>query len=49
MIHDRILLEHGGGGFLTGELIEQVFLPRQGNRHLERLTDSALVDIGRRI
>ena len=46
MKYDRILLEHGGGGLLTGELIEQVFLPRLGNQHLMQLTDSALVTIG---
>ncbi len=46
MKYDRILLEHGGGGLLTGELIEQVFLPRLGNPHLMQLTDSALVTIG---
>ncbi len=45
-LHDKILLEHGGGGQLTGELIEQVFLPRLGNPHLIQLTDSALVAIG---
>ena len=45
-LHDKILLEHGGGGQLTGELIEQVFLPRLGNPHLRQLTDSALVAIG---
>ena len=47
-LHDKILLEHGGGGLLTGELIEQVFLPRLGNPHLLQLTDSALVNIGDR-
>jgi hydrogenase expression/formation protein HypE len=46
MKYDRILLEHGGGGQLTGELIEQVFLPRLGNPHLMQLTDSAFVAIG---
>jgi len=45
-LYDKILLEHGGGGLLTGELIEQVFLPRLGNPHLRQLTDSALVAIG---
>jgi hydrogenase expression/formation protein HypE len=46
MEHDRILLEHGGGGLLSGELIHNVFLPRLRNRHLEQLTDSAFVEIG---
>lgn len=33
---------------MTGELIEQIFLPRLGNPHLRQLTDSALVKIGDR-
>lgn len=45
-LHDTILLEHGGGGQLTGELIEQVFVPRLGNPHLEQLADSACMALG---
>ncbi|NPV05272.1 MAG: hydrogenase expression/formation protein HypE [Syntrophaceae bacterium] len=46
MKHDRILLEHGGGGLLSHELITEVFLPILGNPCLERLEDSAVVRVG---
>ncbi|MHC4717778.1 MAG: hypothetical protein ACYS5V_12470, partial [Planctomycetota bacterium] len=45
----RILLAHGGGGQLTGELVEQVILPALGaggSQNPAGLTDSALVDLG---
>lgn len=45
--HDRVVLGHGGGGVLTGELIEQVLLPAFGT--LEDASpgrDSALVALG---
>jgi len=29
--YDRILLGHGGGGLLTAELIQRLFLPAFGN------------------
>lgn len=43
---DRILLAHGGGGTLTRELIEQVFLPALDNPLLRSLDDSAVVEAG---
>ncbi|HDQ04942.1 MAG TPA: hydrogenase expression/formation protein HypE [Deltaproteobacteria bacterium] len=46
MKHDKILLEHGGGGLLSHELISQLFLPRFRNPYLERLEDSAVLNIG---
>jgi hydrogenase expression/formation protein HypE len=46
MNYDRILLEHGGGGLLSHELISEVFLPSFRNDLLERLEDSAVVDLG---
>jgi len=46
MNHDRILLEHGGGGLLSHELIAEVFLPSFRNAFLERLEDSAVIDVG---
>ena len=46
MKHDRILLEHGGGGLLSHELITEVFLPLLKNPCLERLEDSAVVRVG---
>jgi len=46
MKYDKILLEHGGGGFLSSELISQFFVPRFRNPYLERLEDSAVLKIG---
>jgi hydrogenase expression/formation protein HypE len=41
---DRILLAHGGGGSLTRELIEELFLAKFDNPLLRPLDDSAVVD-----
>ncbi len=41
--HDRIVLGHGGGGGLTRELIEKVFLPAFTNSVLADLGDSAVL------
>ncbi len=46
MKYDKILLEHGGGGLLSNELISEYFLPRFKNPFLERLEDSAVLTIG---
>jgi hydrogenase expression/formation protein HypE len=46
MKHDRILLEHGGGGLLSHELVTEVFLPLLNNPCLERLEDSAVLRVG---
>ena len=46
MKYDKILLEHGGGGLLSHELIARVFVPRFQNPYLERLEDSAVLTIG---
>lgn len=46
MKYDKILLEHGGGGLLSNELIAEYFLPRFHNPYLERLEDSAVLNIG---
>jgi hydrogenase expression/formation protein HypE len=40
---DRVLLGHGAGGRLTGELVRDVFLPALTNPELERLSDSAVL------
>lgn len=40
----QVLLGHGGGGAMSQELIEQVFLPAFGNPVLDRLGDSAVLD-----
>ena len=45
MKYDRILLEHGNGGLLTAELIQSLFVRNFSNACLNRLEDSALLDI----
>lgn len=40
---DRILLSHGSGGRLTGELIAETFLPPLHNPHLALLSDAAVL------
>jgi hydrogenase expression/formation protein HypE len=47
MNYDKILLEHGGGGLLSNELIVGSFLPHFNNPYLERLEDSAILTIGK--
>ena len=46
MRRDRILLAHGGGGSLTRELIEKLFLPSMENPLLKTLDDSAVLVMG---
>ncbi len=43
---DTILLGHGSGGKLSGELLHDVFLPALRNPVLDRLDDQAIVAIG---
>jgi hydrogenase expression/formation protein HypE len=43
--HPQIVLGHGSGGKLTSELISKVFLSRFANSILERMDDSALLEI----
>lgn len=42
---DRVTLDHGGGGQASRELIRSYFLPRFANPFLEKMDDSAVVDI----
>lgn len=42
---DRVLLGHGGGGKLTNQLIEQVFLPAFSNPALEARHDGAVLAV----
>ncbi|MGB7190425.1 MAG: hydrogenase expression/formation protein HypE [Acidobacteriaceae bacterium] len=44
--HKNIVLGHGSGGKLSAELIEKVFVSRFANPTLERMNDSALLEIG---
>ena len=43
--HDRVVLGHGGGGKLSAELIEHVFLPAFGTSPEAELHDAATLDI----
>lgn len=43
---DRILLAHGGGGRLTNQLIESIFLPAFSNSSLELRHDGAVLTAG---
>ena len=40
---DRIVLAHGGGGRLTHQLIEKIFLPAFSNAMLEQRHDGAVL------
>jgi hydrogenase expression/formation protein HypE len=42
---DRVVIGHGGGGKLSAELIEHVFLPAFGTSPEAELHDSAVVDV----
>ena len=44
--HPQIVLGHGSGGKLSAELIEKVFVSRFANPTIERMNDSALLEIG---
>lgn len=44
--YDHILLGHGSGGQLTGDLIQRLFLPGFGNDVLGALEDQATVSLG---
>ncbi|MFD7281481.1 hydrogenase expression/formation protein HypE [Streptomyces sp. NPDC059862] len=42
----RVVMGHGGGGAMSAELVEQVFLPALGGWAPAALTDSAAVELG---
>jgi len=42
---DRIVLAHGGGGQLTEELLDKIIRPRLKNSELDRMDDSALLQV----
>lgn len=44
--YDQIMLGHGGGGLLTAELIQRIFLPAFGNDVLSALEDQATLRLG---
>ena len=43
--YPHVILGHGGGGALSHELIEGIFLPAFSNPLLDRLGDSAVLDV----
>lgn len=46
MAHKNVLLAHGGGGRLTQQLIQRMFVPILSNPHLDPLHDGAMVALG---
>ena len=46
---DRILLAHGSGGKLSHELIDKKLLAKLSNRYLEKMDDSAVLQLDGRI
>ncbi len=42
----RVVLGHGSGGRMSGELIRDLFLPAYGNALLGRMEDQAVFGIG---
>ena len=44
MDFDTIQLAHGAGGKLSSDLIEKIFLPRFGNKTLDKLEDQAILE-----
>ncbi|MHC4876438.1 MAG: hydrogenase expression/formation protein HypE [Planctomycetota bacterium] len=44
--YSSIVLGHGGGGKLSSELVEHLFLPAFRNAALENLGDSSVVEVG---
>lgn len=43
--YPKIVLGHGGGGKLSNELVENLFLPVFSNETLDKLSDSAQLDV----
>jgi len=43
--HDRVTIGHGGGGRLSAELVEHLFMPAFGVDPSAEMRDSALVDV----
>lgn len=43
--YPNVILGHGGGGKLSSELIEHIFLPAFNNQYLAGLNDSAVFDV----
>lgn len=48
-MEDKVLLAHGSGGKMSHELIEKGFVPFFHNPILDKLDDSAVLDISGRL
>ena len=44
--HPNIVLGHGGGGQLSAELIDNLFVPAFGSEELSELADAAVLEVG---
>jgi len=44
--YEKVLLAHGGGGKLTHQLIEKIFVSQFNNKFLDEQNDSAIFNIG---
>jgi hydrogenase expression/formation protein HypE len=44
--HPQIVMGHGGGGKLSAELVEHIFMPAFANPALAQLGDSAVLELG---
>ncbi|MGF1597183.1 MAG: hydrogenase expression/formation protein HypE [Acidimicrobiales bacterium] len=44
--HDRVVIGHGGGGKLSAELVEHLFLPAFGGDEATELHDAATLQVG---
>ncbi|CUU57468.1 hydrogenase expression/formation protein HypE [Parafrankia irregularis] len=44
--HSAVMLGHGGGGILSGELIEHLFLPAFGASPDQPMADAAVLEVG---
>ncbi|GAA2264452.1 hydrogenase expression/formation protein HypE [Streptomyces amakusaensis] len=44
--HPRVVMGHGGGGAMSAELVEHIFLPAFGGRTAAALGDSAALSVG---
>lgn len=47
--HERVMLAHGGGGKMTADLIQRIFLPAFGNEILNSLEDQATLELEGRL
>jgi hydrogenase expression/formation protein HypE len=43
--YPTVTLAHGGGGKLSHQLVEKIFVPQFYNEHLNRLHDGAIIDV----